>query len=379
MIPPRDQDVSLAMKFPDLATVAQLDLYDEIVDVRSPAEFEQDHAPGAHNHPVLDDDERAQVGSLHQQVSPFEAKKRGAIWVARNIAAHIEKAFNERAADWRPLVYCWRGGKRSGAMTHVLRQIGWQAAQLDGGYRAYRRAVVMQLETLPAQFRYIVVCGATGSAKSRILQALAVSEAAGAQVLDLEQLACHRGSVLGELPELSQPSQKMFETRLWDRLRRFDPHRPIFVESESKKIGQLQIPESLIQRMRDSFCVRIDASLDARIRFLLGEYQHFVEGEGVDRLNARLDCLAGLHSSAVIERWKAQGARSGWKELVADLLEHHYDPAYARSMARNFKHLQAGPIVSTDDLGAASIDAIVQRLAALQTAERVDMPDRAAS
>jgi tRNA 2-selenouridine synthase len=167
-------------------TVSQLDAFDEVIDVRSPAEFALDHVPHAVNCPVLDDAERAKVGTLYAQVSPFDAKKLGAALVSKNIARHIEERFRGKEKGWRPLVYCWRGGQRSGAMAHVLRQIGWDAATLQGGYRAYRREVLVHLDTLPARFDFRVVCGATGSGKSRLLEALA---AQGAQVLDLEHLA----------------------------------------------------------------------------------------------------------------------------------------------------------------------------------------------
>ena len=295
-------------------TAAVLSSFDTIVDVRSPSEFAEDHLPGAINLPVLDDAERARVGTLHKQVSPFEAKRVGAALVSRNIARHIEGPLAGKTRGWRPLVYCWRGGKRSGAMAHILSEIGWHAAQLEGGYRAYRREIVAQLATLPQAYRYRIVCGATGNAKSRLLQALA---AAGAQVLDLEALACHRGSVLGTLPEQPQPAQKMFESLVWDALRKFDPQRVVYVEAESKKIGQLQVPEALIERMRASPCVLIEAPLDERVAFLLREYAHFLGDP--QELKAKLDCLAGLQSKETLARWKDQIEQGLWSELVADL------------------------------------------------------------
>src|SRR5712691_4047241 len=130
-------------------TVAQVDAFDEVIDVRSPSEFAHDHVPGAVNCPVLDDAERARVGTLYKQVSSFDAKKIGAALVSKNIARHIDQRFRSRASSWRPLVYCWRGGQRSAAMAHVLREVGWDAATLEGGYRAYRREVMAQLEALP--------------------------------------------------------------------------------------------------------------------------------------------------------------------------------------------------------------------------------------
>lgn len=338
------------MKFPEVATVAQLDLFDEIVDVRSPAEYAEDHVPDALSAPVLDDAQRAEIGTLHKQASPFEAKRRGAALVARNIAAHLETLFAGRDRGWRPLVYCWRGGKRSGAMTHILREVGWQAAQLEGGYKAYRREVLAQLEALPATLSYRVVCGETGSAKSRLLEALA---ARGAQVLDLERLACHRGSVLGSLPGAPQPSQKMFETRVWDALRRFEPDVPVFVEAESRKIGQLQVPESLIEAMRASPCVRIEADVAARVAFLLEDYGHFLADPAA--LKSQLECLAGLHGRETIDAWRALAERGDFAALVAELLVNHYDPAYRRSMGRNYTGLETAPVIRPQGLSPASI------------------------
>jgi tRNA 2-selenouridine synthase len=231
-------------------------------------------------------------------------------------------------------VYCWRGGKRSGAMAQVLREIGWRAEALEGGYKAYRRWVVAQLDELPARFAFTVIHGATGSGKSRLLAAL---RQAGAQALDLEELAAHRGSVLGALPGRPQPSQKMFESLLLQALAAFDAARPVFVEGESKKIGELQLPEALIARMRASACVLLEASLETRVTLLLDEYRHFVADPA--RFAAQLDCLVELHGREKIAALKALAARGAWREAVARLLAEHYDPAYRRSSARNFARL----------------------------------------
>ncbi len=313
---------------------AALSGFDAILDARTPAEFAEDHIPGAVSAPVLDDRERAEVGTLYKQVSPFEAKKVGAALVAKNVARHIESKFNSYPKTWRPLVYCWRGGKRSGAMAHILREVGWDAATLEGGYRAYRRYVVSELSSKPAHLDFRVVHGPTGSGKSRLLQAL---RGAGAQVLDLEELAAHRGSVLGTLPGRPQPSQKMFESLVLAALQGFDASRPVFVEGESKKIGQLHVPDALIERMRASECVRLETSLETRVALLLDEYRHFV----ADRpsLEAQLDCLVALHGRERIGEWKALAAAGAWGDFVRRLLVEHYDPAYHRSSLRNFARL----------------------------------------
>jgi tRNA 2-selenouridine synthase len=311
-----------------------LSAFDALIDARSSAEYAEDHLPGAISLPVLDDAERTRVGTMYKQDSPFAARRLGAALVARNIARHLETAFADRPRTWRPLVYCWRGGKRSGAFAHVLREVGWAAQTLEGGYRAYRRWIVGQLAALPREFDLRVVHGATGTGKSRLLRALAH---AGEQVLDLEALAAHRGSVLGELPGTPQPSQKMFESRLHAALRALDRTRVVYVEGESRKIGQVQVPEALIEAMRAAACVLLQAAQEARVALLMDEYRHFFADREV--LGAQLDCLVPLHGRDKVEGWKALAAQGEWQALVARLLDEHYDPAYRRSAQRNFVRL----------------------------------------
>jgi tRNA 2-selenouridine synthase len=262
---------------------------------------------------------------------PISARRRGAALVAASIARHLQTPAFDQQREWRPLVYCWRGGQRSAAMTHVLGRIGWRAVQLAGGYRAYRRAVLLALDELPLHLRLRVICGTTGSGKSRLLQHL---KAAGAQVLDLEALACHRGSVLGDLPSAPQPSQKWFESQLWAALRALDPARPVFVESESRKIGALRVPDALLAAMRAAPCLLLELPIEQRVRLLRQEYLHFEQD--VAALGAQLDCLTALHGHERIEQWKALAAQTRWDELVERLLAEHYDPAYLRSIHRNF-------------------------------------------
>jgi len=206
------------------------------------------------------------VGTEYKQISPFEARKRGAVLVARNIARHLERETPALPREWRPLVYCWRGGQRSGALALVLGQVGFDVHVLEGGYREFRRRVVSELETSGTDLDLRLICGKTGSGKSRLLQTLA---AQGVQVLDLEALAHHRGSVLGALPGEPQPSQKQFETRLWSLLKTLDRSRPVFVESESRLIGRLRVPEALLQHMRCAPCVRVEMPLAQRVSLLM--------------------------------------------------------------------------------------------------------------
>jgi tRNA 2-selenouridine synthase len=331
--------------------------FDTVIDARTPAEYAEDHIPGAVSAPVLDDAQRAEVGTLYKQVSPFDAKKLGAALVSRNVARHVETLFGGKDRAWRPLVYCWRGGKRSGAMAHVLREIGWDAKTLEGGYRAYRSWVISRLSEAPSGLDFRVVHGATGSGKSRLLASLA---RAGAQVLDLEGLAAHRGSVLGGLPGQPQPSQKMFESLLLQALSALDASRPVFVEGESKKIGQLHVPEALIACMRAAECIRLESSLETRVTLLLGEYRHFLEDHS--KLETQLDCLAALHGRSRIAEWKALVARGEWRAFVARLLAEHYDPAYRNSSMRNFVRLADARAVRVESASDAAFDEAAKTL-----------------
>ena len=293
------------------------------------------------NCPVLSNEERARVGTAYKQISPFDARKVGAALVAKNVAWHLETHFASRDQHWKPLIYCWRGGKRSGSMTLILREVGWDAASLYGGYQGYRRAMLAQLEELPMRYAYRVICGPTGSGKSRLLQTLA---AHGAQVLDLEALARHRGSVLGDLPGDPQPAQKMFESLIWSALRKFDGARPVFVEAESRKIGALRVPEVLLERMRESSCVRIEAPAALRVQFLIAEYRHFLAEPAW--LKTQLLRLTALHSKATVTRWIAQIDAGEWELLVGNLLAAHYDPAYLHSMEKNYPGLAEASLLN---------------------------------
>ena len=349
--------------------LARLDRFDTVIDARSESEFAEDRLPGAVNWPSLHDAERASVGTQYRQESAFDAKKRGAALVARNIAGHIEREVMAKPKGWSPLVYCWRGGKRSGALALVLSEIGFRVEMLEGGYREFRRAVVAALVDLPERFDFKVVCGPTGSGKSRLLQRLASQ---GAQVLDLEALANHRGSVLGLVPGSAQPAQKHFDTRLWDAFRRLDPTRPVLIESESKKIGDLRVPEALVLRMRAAPCIWLELGLEARVALLLEDYAFFVTDTVA--FCDRLDALRMLRGNETVNGWQAAARAGATADVVRDLLVSHYDPIYLQSMRRNF------PSVTTPILSAAwdgsdeALDSIA-RAAALGDNREVTRPE----
>lgn len=343
--------------------------YPDRIDVRSPSEFAEDHVPGAVNHPVLDDAERARIGTIYTQESPFVAKRLGAAIVSRNIAAMLEGPFADKPRDWAPVVYCWRGGQRSRSLAHILREVGWRAVRLAGGYRAYRRHVRAELASLPARLRFDVVCGLTGSGKSRLIDALA---AQGAQVLDLEGIARHRGSLLGDLPDRPQPPQKLFDSELAARLASFDPSRPVYVESESKRIGSVEIPDTLLAAMRASPCVRIDASAAQRVALLKEEYAHFLADPVT--LAARLAPLVALHGKTRLARWSALATAGDFDALVAELLALHYDPTYTRSIEKNFPRASDAIVVVPTGIDAAAWRAAAGELDARVRAEPAPMP-----
>ena len=301
---------------------------DSIIDVRSPSEFLDDHMPNAINLPVLDDVQRESIGKIYKQNNPFEAKRAGAALVAQNISLHLQTELAEKDRNWRPLIYCWRGGHRSDAMAKIFSDIGWHTRVIEGGYKAYRKTVLDGLDHLPRQFQLIVLSGATGTAKTHILRAAARM---GAQVLDLEKLANHRGSLLGSEPGIFQPAQRLFESRLVTCFNSFDPTRPVYIEAESNKIGQVHIPSTLWAAMRKALRVTITAPLAARVAFLQRDYRHIIENN--DNLVKLLSGLRRRYSKEVFENWQTHIREQNWDGFVMAILKTHYDPSYARSTA----------------------------------------------
>lgn len=341
--------------------VADMHAFDTLIDARSPAEFALDHIPGAINCPVLDDEERRIIGTLYKQTGAFEARRLGAAMVAANLARHLRERFADRPPNWRPLVYCWRGGLRSGSMVTWLRLVGWDAQQLAGGYKSFRHHVLAQIEATCPQLQLRVICGATGSAKTRVLQALA---ARGEQVLDLEHYASHKGSLLGALPGLPQPSQKQFETRIATCFEALDLSRPLYVEGESARIGRLSVPLPLVARMRESECIEVQADPAARLAYLLRDYAYL--GDDREALAGQLDKLKELQGKAVVERWQQWAREGDLAPLFAELMALHYDPHYERSQARHFSRWPQREAVPASDLSDAGIEAVAEGVRSIE-------------
>jgi tRNA 2-selenouridine synthase len=313
--------------------------FDDIIDVRSPAEYAEDHLPGAISLPVLGDEERARVGTIYKQVSPFTARKLGAALVAKNAARHLEGALADRPGGWRPLVYCWRGGQRSGSFATILAQIGWRVETLAGGYKAWRGLVVREVYDTPVRAPVVVLDGNTGSAKTEVLNLL---PGFGIQVIDLEGLARHRGSLFGSVGE--QPSQKAFEGALAQALVGLDPLLPVVVEAESSKIGNCRLPPEIWKAMVAAPRVAIQATRAARAEYLARAYADLVADP--KRLEATVHLLRPVHAADVIEGWQKLAATGAHVALAHDLMERHYDPRYDKHRSR-----MAVPVVEVEAMG----------------------------
>jgi len=343
----------MPIKLESLAAVAGLD-FDTIIDVRAPAEYAEDHMPGAISLPVLDDAERARVGTIYKQVSPFDARKIGAALVAKNAAAHLQGPLADKPGGWRPLVYCWRGGQRSGSFAVILQQIGWRVETVQGGYKSWRHLVVDALYDAPFPCPVVVLDGNTGSAKTEVLNLL---PARGVQVLDLEGLANHRGSLFGGMG--AQPSQKAFEGRLALAIARLDPSRPVVVEAESAKVGNCRLPPKLWRAMVAAPRIAIEAERSARAEYLTRAYADLTADR--DRLDAIVASLRPLHPGEVIAQWRGLAAAGRFTELADGLMERHYDPRYGKHRARMEVPFTALP---TTGLAEADLPVLADRVAA---------------
>ena len=306
--------------------------FDEVIDVRSPSEFAEDHVIGAVNLPVLSDAQRSLVGRIYTGESRFRAKRVGAALVARNIADHLDGHLAGMPGEYRPLVYCWRGGERSGAMAEILGRVGWRVEALAGGYRSWRRLVSRLLYDTGFPARVILLAGNTGTAKTPILRQLAAS---GAQIIDLEALASHRGSLFGATGS-GQPSQKRFESALAVGVDRLDPDLPVVIEAESSRIGQCQIPPSLWRAMQAAPRIELQASVEIRVANIMAEFSDLVDDPA--RLKDAILLLGPFHSRDRIAAWLEAASERRFEALVAELITHHYDPRYHRHRERGRTH-----------------------------------------
>ena len=326
--------------------------FTEIIDVRSPSEFADDHLPGAINLPVLNDAQRVEIGTLHKS-NPFAARRAGAAIIAANAARHLESHLAHQNKSYAPLVYCWRGGMRSNSLAHILRSVGWRARVLDGGYKAFRKFVTSDTTRILSHpdLTLTILAGQTGVAKTRLLHTL---RRQGAQVLDLEALANHRGSVLGLAPDDHQPSQKRFETSLWHTLSQLDPTQAIFTEAESNRIGTLHCPPALWKKLGQGKVVNITLPLHQRAAFLLDDYPHF--SENPQHLKSLLDKLIKIRGHALVNQWHQQIDSGDWHAFVESVLRDHYDLAYRRAGTDGSNYSAPSKTIALTDFSTKSLE-----------------------
>jgi len=297
-----------------------------IIDVRTPLEFAEDHLPGAVNVPILTNVERVEIGTLYKQEGPQKARLRGLELTCGRFASMVHDVIAHAAG--RPvLVYCWRGGLRSLSMAILLEMSGYPAVQLRGGYRAFRNLVFASFEAFTPPAPLIVVHGMTGTGKTTFINSLNREQWT---VIDLEGVACHRGSAFGEVGLVQRISQKRFDTLLWDAFRKAPGDRPIILEGESQRIGKIALPGAVYQTMADSCKVWCHASLDTRVRRLTGEYacMEYREAMAValERIKKKLGGVRYAEIKTLLDNWDVEGIARG-------LVEHYYDRHYYKNRA----------------------------------------------
>lgn len=292
-----------------------------LIDVRTPLEFEEDHIPGAHNVPLLSNEERVEIGTIHKQIGPVEARRRGLELTCSRFYGMVEQIISLSAG--KPIVvYCWRGGLRSHSVAMLVETCGTRALQLAGGYKSFRADVIDYFDRCDFLPPLFVMHGMTGTGKTTFINGLNPAHWA---TIDLEGLACHRGSAFGALGLEQSFTQKYFETSLWNAFRLLPLGRAIVVEGESQRIGKYSLPGRLYQKMAESSRVWCYASIETRIKRLSDEYARpEYQGEMLDaleRIRRKLQGVYYVELKEMIEKWDVEGIARG-------LIEGYYDRMY---------------------------------------------------
>lgn len=342
---------------PSINFPRDLSEFSEIIDVRSPAEYALDHIPGAINLPVLYDEQRAKIGKIYKK-NPFDARRLGAAIISANVSSHIQNHMMEYGPDYSPLLYCWRGGMRSRSFSFILNSICWRPYLVNGGYRAFRKFLVEETEDIFQQeaLNLRVLSGLTGVGKTRLLKTIHTQ---GGQVLDLEALANHKGSLLGATPNSPQPAQKKFETNLWHQMKQFDLTKPIFTEAESNRIGSIHCPPSLWTALKSSPVINIELPINERIKILLEEYPHFKED--TDKLKLLLSKLIPLRGHDQVEEWNSLIDKQQWDDFVQSVLETHYDLCYRAPGSEDSNYQKATGNIAIQDASKESFQSAAKQ------------------
>lgn len=294
-----------------------------VIDVRTPAEFEQGHIIGAYNIPLFSNDERAIVGTIYKKESPEKALLKGLDLVGKKLPFFVKKA-QRIAPNRKVIVYCWRGGKRSGSFSWLLDLAGFDVKTIQGGYKAYR-SFILQFFQQPLTLN--IIGGKTGTGKTEILHHL---KDLGEQVIDLEQLANHKGSAFGALGEKPQPSVEHFENILFHNLRQLDCQKEIWVENESRSVGKVFIPQGFWDNMKKGQLLNIEIPYKDRLDRSINDYQKYPKESLIDVFKTIEKKLGGQHSQAAIEALQ----KSNYQK-AAEIALVYYDKSYQYSLEKN--------------------------------------------
>ncbi|MFG6117174.1 tRNA 2-selenouridine(34) synthase MnmH [Halobacillus sp. MO56] len=299
-----------------------------VVDVRTPKEFEEFHIPGAINMPIFSNEERVTVGTTYKQVGKEEAKELGISLVSPKLPDFYKRA--KEISNGKPIIiYCWRGGMRSRTLATVLEVMGLKTFQLEGGIRSFRKKVVADLEAIASlQRTFIVLEGLTGTKKTEILEQL---EEKNYPVLDLEGLAAHRGSVFGRV-DLPDRSQKDFDVRLWERLQEISVTDYYIIESESKRLGNIEIPKFIIDGKQAGPRIHVHTSIPVRIDTILATYQPEQNHKAIEKAWEVIRKRTAAEARVIIDEALAV---QDYRTVTEQLLIHYYDPKYKHAAKDN--------------------------------------------
>ncbi len=304
-----------------------------LVDVRSPAEYSEASIPGAINVPLFSNEERAEVGTLYKQQGKMIARRRGVVIAAPKIPDFVAQIEAARALSTLPvIIFCWRGGIRSLAMTTFMNLAGIPARQLSGGHKAFRRMVCDYFDNYQWP-RIYVLRGLTGIGKTRILHQLAEQ---GEPVIDLEKIANHRGSAFGGMGLGEQPGQKQFEARLWGRLDELRDCPYLITEGESRHIGRRAVPPRFHQAMQHQTSLWLTTSMELRTEVILADYPDLEQLHGP--IARALDSLRERLGNSSVNHFKQLLDTENWHLLIGRLMQDYYDPLYLHTKPQH--HLE---------------------------------------